>query len=465
MLLRIVAFTLAVLLGACATAPSPTRSQDRSLTSLDRSLRELAERVNPSVVRVHAVRYTATDRGRSTATSLVTRGISVGSGVVVAPGGVVVTNFHVIANAARVWVEVPAPAASRSARQSVVGAPYERVSAEVLGVDAETDLAVLRVARDDLPALPLGNSEAVEPGQLVVAFGSPLGLEGSVTMGVVSATARQLQPESPVVYIQTDTAINPGSSGGPLVDLNGRVMGINTLILSQSGGSEGIGLAMPAHIVETVVQQLRTQGRVRRGVIGVRTQTITPGLAEALGLPQRWGVLVADVAPDGPAAQADLRPGDIIARLDGRPMENARQFQVNVYQRLIGTQVRLELQRGADTIQKEVAVVERLDPPSSIDELADPRSQTLERLGVVGIDLRPTFAARIPRLRERSGVLVVAAAARSGFAVGDVIHAVGRSEVGNFGELQEALGSVSEETPLVIQIERAGVYRYVEVPF
>ena len=176
-------------------------------------------------------------------------------------------------------------------------------------MDLETDLAVLKIERDKLPALPFGDSDELKSGQLVLAFGSPLGLANSVTLGIVGAVARQLEPESPMVWVQTDASINPGSSGGPLVDLRGRIFGINTQNASQSGGNEGLGFASPSNIVRTVYEQIKTTGRVRRGDIGVRVQSITPALARGLGLARDYGVIVADVAPGSSAERLGCRRG------------------------------------------------------------------------------------------------------------------------------------------------------------
>ena len=205
---------------------------------------------------------------------------------------------------------------------------------------------MVKVDAKALPALTFGDSDALRPGQLVLAFGSPLGLDASVTLGIVSAVARQLTPEDPMIYIQTDAPINPGNSGGALVDTEGRLVGINTLIYSQSGGSEGIGFAAPSNIVRNVFEQIRKTGRVRRGEIGVTTQTITATLAEALSLATDAGVIVADVEEGSPGAKAGLQPGDIIVSLDGKRMENGRQFRINLYTRTIGQQVALEVERG-----------------------------------------------------------------------------------------------------------------------
>jgi serine protease Do len=201
------------------------------------------------------------------------------------------------------------------------------LEATVVGMDRETDLAVIRVDRNDLTPLPLGDSDSLHQGQLVMAFGNPLGLENSVSMGVVSSVARQIKPDDTMIYIQTDAPINPGNSGGPLVDADGRVMGLNTFILSQSGGSEGLGFAIPSNIIRNVYQQIRQEGHVHRSEIGVYAQTITPQMAAGLQLSQDWGVLLSDVEPGGPGDIAGLQPGDIVLSLNGKTEANARQME------------------------------------------------------------------------------------------------------------------------------------------
>src|SRR5207237_7823807 len=243
---------------------------------------------------------------------------------------------HVVWNATRMDVELPFAATGGAQGRSIIKRRGRLVAANIVGIDHETDLAVIKVDAAGLPTVPLGDSDALRPGQIVMAFGSPLGFESTVTMGVVSAVARQLEPEDAMIYIQTDAPIKPGNSGGALVDADGRLVGINTLIYSQSGGSEGIGFAAPSNIVKNVFTQIRRNGRVRRGEVGVSPQTITPVLAEALALSEEGGVILADVDPKGAAAKAGLQAGDIVLALDGKPMENGRQFRVNLYTRPIG---------------------------------------------------------------------------------------------------------------------------------
>jgi len=236
--------------------------------------------VGPSEVETFTTSYAPANGLVPRTTDLVTTGRASGSGVIVDPEGYVVTNAHVVRGAQRLRVEIPVPIAG----QSILARQSRTVSGQVVGIDVETDLAVVRIGERNLTALTFGDSDELKAGHVVVAFGSPLGLHNSVSLGVVSAVARQLEPESPMIYVQTDASINPGSSGGPLVDVNGRIVGINTLIVSQTDGNEGLGFAAPSNIVRTVYEQIRKQGRVRRGDIGVRAQTVTPALASGLTL-------------------------------------------------------------------------------------------------------------------------------------------------------------------------------------
>src|SRR5208283_4979065 len=184
--------------------------------------------------------------------------------------------------------------------------------AKLIGLDREVDIAVVKIEAQNLPTLSFVNSDTLRQGQLVMAVGSPLGLQNSLTHGVISATYRQLSPESPMVYIQTDAPINPGNSGGPLLDIQGRIAGINTMILSESGGNEGIGFAIPANLAQDVYRRLRQDGRIRRGTIGVLPETITPRMGAALGLDRDSGVILSDVVPHGAAEAAGLQTGDVV---------------------------------------------------------------------------------------------------------------------------------------------------------
>lgn len=449
------------------TQPAETTKADRviSLATLSDSFEELAERVGPSVVQIFATGYTPRQDAVSSG-DLLTRQRATGSGVILDPRGYIMTNAHVVDAARRVQIMLAEPAADMPAR-SILKAQGKLLGAQVVGIDHETDLAVLKVGESGLPHLTLGDSDALRQGQIVFAFGSPLGLENSVTMGVVSATARQLRPEDTMIYIQTDAPINPGNSGGPLVDIEGKVVGINTLILTQSGGSEGLGFAAPSNIARSIFEQIRDTGRVRRGHVGVRAQTVTPSLAQGLDLPRTWGVVLSDVHPGGPAEREDLRPGDIVHALDGKIMENGRQFLVNLYGKPIGRSVTLEILRGRERFTVEVPVLERPNDPERFADLVQPETNLVPRLGILGIDLDARVRGMLPKLRKQAGVLVAARSADSitllgeGLRPGDVIYAVNRLPVSSLAELRAAVARLRTGDPVVVQVERQGELQYL----
>ena len=443
--------------GGQAGAPrTPTMSD---LAGLDGQLEALSRLVAPSVVQVLATGYA------SAPGALLTRAGASGSGVIVDAEGWIVTNAHVVEDARGVRVDLLQPAVAGG---SILRPRSRRLAARVVGLDRETDVAVLKVEQGGLPALAFGDSEALHQGQVVLAFGSPLGLENSVSLGVVSAVARQLRPDDPMIYVQTDASINPGNSGGPLVDVAGRMVGLNTLILSQSGGNEGIGLAAPGNIVRSVYEQIRRGGRVRRGVIGVRAQTITPPLAAGLGLVFDRGVVLSDVLPSGPGAEAGLRPGDVVVALDGKLMENARQLDVNLYRRSPGETVTLSVRRGPQSLDVPVRVVERPEDPDRFLSLVTPERNLVPRLGVLALELDDDLRRSLGPLRAAQGVLV---AARSGgspgaeddLRPGDVVYAVNGVSVQGLAELRSAVTRAAPGEPLVLHVERGGKLVYVVV--
>lgn len=458
---------LASILAASFVIGSAHAQPVGDLQELSETLESISERVQPAVVQILATGYTAGQGVVPSSGDLFSREQASGSGVIVDPSGYVVTNAHVIANASRIQVELPRTDVNSPEFQSILQPRGRVVGAQVVGIDRETDLAVLKVQVDrELPALALSDSGRLKPGQLVMAVGSPLGLANSVSLGIVSAVARQIRLDDPVIYIQTDASINPGNSGGPLVNLEGDVVGINTFIFSQSGGNEGVGFAVPSNILRTVYEQIRQFGRVRRGEIGVQAQTITPDLARGLGLAQTWGVVLADVFPGGPAAAAGLRIGDIVLTIDGKPMENARQFQVNLYPRRVGDTVELEVGRGDARRAYSVTTIERQGDPDRFQAMVRPKEHLVAKLGILGLNLTPEVSAMLPILRDPGGVVVAASSARSiprgePLLPGDGIHALNGSPVPNLDALRRQVDMSSSGTPVVLQVERAGRFLYV----
>jgi serine protease Do len=432
------------------------------LRQLSASLEALTRRVSPAVVQVFVTGYGAADGDVAVAMRE-----SAGSGAVIDAAGYIVTNAHVVAGARRIRVLLPqahAPARTPPGR-SILKPAGTPVDASLAGVDRETDLALLKIDATGLPALTLGDSDTLTKGQIVLAFGSPLGLEDSVTLGVVSSVARQIKPDDPVIYIQTDAPINPGNSGGPLVDVAGRLVGVNTFILTQSGGSEGLGFAVPSNIVKNVVRQLREHGHVHRGEIGVRAQTITPLLAAGLGLPLSSGVVVADVAPGSTASRAGVEIQDIILTLNGKPMENARQFDVNLYRAAEGDFVKLELLRGEKKVTTEARVVARPDHADRLAGRVTMEQNLVRELGFLGLDLDAEAVAVVGPVRISIGVVVAArapgAAPVSSLQPGDVIHALNRETITSVANLRAAIARLKTGDAMVLQVERSGRLLFV----
>ncbi len=459
-----------LVLGIVGNPPAHLRAQnldpsDASLQALSDGFETLAERATPAVVQIVTSGYGPIEDGNPFAAT-VARQRGGGSGVILDPNGYIVTNAHVVDGAGRVQVLLASRRNGDPEPRSILKPQPSLREAKVLGVDVETDLAVLQIDEVNLPALELADSDTVRQGQIVFAFGSPLGLENTVTMGVVSSSARQLEPDHPMIYIQTDSAINPGNSGGPLLNVEGEVIGINTLIFSQSGGNEGVGFAVPSNIVWTVYKQLRDNGVVRRGEIGVTAQTITPLLAAGLGLTRDWGVILGDVRRRGPGEIGGLEVGDIVLSLNGKPMENARQFRVNIYQRTIGDVVRLEVLRGDETHDTSVAVLDLPDGPARFSGMVTRQEHLVPMLGILGIDLTEQLKATLPPLRKPSGVLVAALVAdgpywKTLFEPGDVIYSVNRTPTRWLDELRDALAGRMPGDPVVVQLERRNSLLYV----
>jgi serine protease Do len=439
-----------------AQAPSP------SLKDLSAGLEELSRRVSPSVVKVVAHGYRQLDEQESDDPGLAAKQQSSGAGVIISADGYVVTSAHVVQSAERVVVTL----AGGRLGNSILPPQGKSYRARIVGLDPETDIALLKIEASGLASLPLGDSAHSAPGQVVLAFGSPMGLDNSVTMGVVSNPARQFKPDDTMIYIQTDAPINPGSSGGPLVDGQGRVLGINTLILSQSGGNEGLGFAVPSHIVETVARQLKQSGRFSRGEIGIGVQTVSVELAAGWKLPQPHGVVISDVEPDGPGDKAGLKVGDILLSLNATPMENARQFTVNLYQSHAGDKVKLDVLRDKEKLPFTVEVEERRDEVEKLAHAGLREENLLAALGLFITDATETLRETYGMDRGENGALVVAKSADGpffddGFRVGDVIIAINRETVPGAAGLRKIVGRLKPGDSVAVQVERAGKLRFV----
>jgi serine protease Do len=411
------------------------------------------------VVQIFSTGYATVEEGESTNTAgLLSRQRSTGSGAILSTDGYIVTNNHVVQGARKIEVKL----ATRSRNR----AQESTLPAKLVGVDREADIAVIKIERTGLPQLALGDSNDLRQGQLVMAFGNPLGLQGSVTIGVVSSTTRQLKADDPMVYVQTDAAINPGNSGGPLVDTEGRVVGINTFIFTQSGGSEGLGFAVPSNVVRRSYEQIRKDGHVHRGQIGIVVQSITPVMAKGLNLPQDWGVVASDVLPDGPAAKAGLKVGDIIQTLNGRTMEDARELENAIYRLALSERVTLGVLRDGKPLNVTVAVIERDDDPQRFADMVNPDDNLVRRLGILAIEISDKLADLLPDLRHDYGIVVAARSSDvpysgAALAPGDVIYEINQTPAVTIKALRATLDTMKPGDSVVLQIERSGKLMYI----
>lgn len=455
-----------VLVGALALSLSAQPAPGKDLLhKLDNSVESLVQQVSPAVVQILVTGYGTLEQRGHTDTALIGRQRTLGSGVIVDPDGYIITNAHVVEGAERVRVVLfssengNSPVATLRSRTTTM-------NARILGVETESDLALLKIEASGLPSLPFGRYVDVHQGQLVFAFGSPEGLGNSVTMGVVSSVARQPDPDRPMVYIQTDAPINPGNSGGPLVDIDGKVVGINTFILTQGGGNEGIGFAIPSGLVRRIYEQLRKQGHVHREEIGAAVQTITPTLAAGLGLPQDYGVIVSDVAPGGSAEGAGLEVGDIILTLNGKPVMNVPQFDAAFMLRLEPAPLHVAVLRASEKIPLQIPVVEQRDDMDRLADSLDPVKALVPQLGILGVQIDKQISALVPDLRMASGVIVAArtafgASVDSGLQAGDVIHAFNGVTIISLETLSAGIQKLKPGDPVVLQIERDGNLQYL----
>jgi serine protease Do len=332
------------------------------------------------------------------------------------------------------------------------------MEARVVGSDAAIDLALLKVETTGLPALRLADYNKLRQGEVVFAFGSPDGLPDSVTMGVVSAAARQPDADSPMVFVQTDAPVNPGNSGGPLINPDGEVVGINTYILTVSGGNEGVGFAIPSAVIAFVYPQLKKYGHVHRGDTGLAIQAIIPNLAAGLNLSTDWGVIVSDVIPGSPADSAGLKVKDIITSIDGKRVESLPSVGTRLSMRAGGEQIKLGVLRGSEKLSFDLPVVEVPHDFDRLNDLVDPDKNLVSKLGVVVVEIDSKIAGMLPGLRIPSGVIVAAKAADSSvdvsLATGDVIHAINGAPVDTIESLRSALDRLKSNASVVLQIER-----------
>lgn len=453
---------LALLFGMSAEAQE---RQFEELRRIDEGVDALIKRVSPSVVQILVTGYGALEQSGSGNTGVVIgRQRAIGSGFIIAPDGYIITNAHVVSGAQRVQVLLPATNAD-AAPEAVLSLRDNIVSARIIGVAKEIDLALLKVDAKNLPTLPLANYHNLRQGQTVFAFGSPEGLQNTVTHGVISSVARQIDPDSSLVYVQTDAPVNPGNSGGPLVNVNAEVVGVNTFILSQSGGNEGLGFAIPSGIVGVVYKQLRKFGHLHRTEIGIGVQTITPALAEGLKLSHNYGIIISDVLPGGPAEAAGLHIGDLLLAIDGKPASSLPYVAFHLMFRQYGEKVHIDVLRGDLHLSFDVPVME---PPRDMDQvtsLADADKDIVPALGILGVEIDKKIAAMVPDLRDPFGIIVAARTVGAGDEVplntGDIIRTLNGEPMTTLERLRNALKALPPASAVAMQIQRDQRLMYI----
>lgn len=463
------AFAIAAGFGAGNLA-SAQQSQLPTPADLSRTFVGVAKQVKPAVVNIDVV-----ERNTRSSTSMrlpegfpqipgfpfpdaPRRREGTGSGVIISPDGYILTNNHVVGQADQINVKL---------------ADGRELKAKRIGTDPETDLAVVKIEAQSLPYAKLGNSDALEQGEWVIALGSPFGLQQTMTAGIVSATGRDLgvQAGQFTEFIQTDAAINPGNSGGPLINMRGEVVGINTLIYSRTGSNSGIGFAIPANLANKVYAQIIKTGKVTRGYLGVMLQPVTPAIARNVGYDKTDGALVGDLArDDSPAERAGLRSGDIIVEFNGKPVKTPKHLTEMVADTPVGTPASVKYLRDGRIQSATINLGERPTQGASVDRNEIPEEEeNAGKLGVSIEDVTPEFASQM-KLRMNSGVIIRSVlpggpAAEAGLQQGDVIHRINRTPVKTRQDIARALVGLKNEREVVIQFERGGQLSFVTVEF
>ena len=441
------------------------------LLNLSSDMESLAHAVEPAVVKIYSAGLAPVESGDTNRTAFLAQQRSVGSGVIMDPQGYILTNAHVVQRARTLSVLVPdLSGVVDTGGSDRAEPPATAMPARVVGLDTVTDLAVIKVEKSGLRALKFGDSDRVHPGELVMAFGSPLGLQDSVSLGVISAINQQLDSDSPMVYLQTDAAINPGNSGGPLIDMRGDVVGINSMIETQSGGNEGVGFSIPSNTAQIVYEQLVKYGRPRRGTIGVYPTNLTPVLAQGLGLSRNAGVLIEDVVPGSAADKAGIKIDDIVLSADAKPMRDTKEFALIMFRKRPGETVHLSLLSGTATRQIDVAVMQSPRDPMTLLNPADTEQDLIPRLGALVLPITSELASQIGSQRESGGLLVVArtfgaSTAEVNLKTGDILYYANNVKLDAVANLKNFMRGLKSGDAVVLQIEREGLLSFLSFRF
>ena len=439
------------------------------LGALSNDLQTLSHAVEPAVVKIYATGL-APVSDEPNKTALLAQQRMLGAGAIMDANGYILTNAHVVEHARSLSVLVSNLSEDSTQSDEPDGSrgepPATALPARIIGMDTVSDIAVIKVERKGLRALKFGDSDRSHPGELVLAFGSPLGLQDSVSLGVISAVNRQLDPDSPMVYLQTDAAINPGNSGGPLVDMQGDLIGINSMIESHSGGNEGLGFSIPSNTAKIVYEQIIKYGHARRGSIGIYPTNLTPTLAKGLGLSRESGVLIEDIAPDSAAARADLKIGEILVSLNDQPLRDTRQLATQMFRESPGDVIHLGVLNGTETAKVDITIMESKRDAASLIDPSKADQYVIPRLGVLVVPIEGELAQAVGTQREPGGLLVVAKTfgSSSGLVdleVGDILYYVNRIKLDSIDTLKKFVTGLNAGDSAVLQVERNSQLSFV----
>ncbi len=469
---RIVSALALALAFALAAAPAPAQSQAQRIVPATRgeaqfSLAPVVKKAVPSVVNVYASRVETAQRnplfddpffrqffGGGGGSPRPQTSRSLGSGVIVDASGFVVTNHHVIEGMTEIKVAL---------------ADKREFDADIVLRDPRTDLAVLRLkGATNLTALELGDSDALEVGDFVLAIGNPFGVGQTVTQGIVSALARtQVGISDYGFFVQTDAAINPGNSGGALIDAQGRLIGINTAILSRTGGNQGVGFAVPINLARHVLDQIVKDGKVRRGLLGVAIQDVTPELAKQFNVPNGAGALVGGVTDDSSAAKAGIKPGDVIVSFDGKPVADSRNLKLMVGKASPGAKVEVKVMRDGKEKSFSITLREMPDARADAGAPTDNKNEIDALNGVEVGDPTPETRKQFELPASVKGALVLnvdptSPAYEAGIRAGDVLLEIDRKPIKNAEDAVEVTRHLKEKRVLALVWTR-GASRYVVV--
>ncbi|MBI4825179.1 MAG: DegQ family serine endoprotease [Nitrospirae bacterium] len=380
---------------------------------------------------------------------------SLGSGVIVSADGYIITNNHVIEKAEEIKVTL---------------FDKQEYKGKLIGSDPKTDIAIIKIKAKDLPAVNWGDSDRLDVGEFVLAFGNPFGLSHTVTMGIVSALGRASVGIADYEdFIQTDAAINPGNSGGPLVNVKGEFIGVNTAIISRTGGYEGIGFAVPSNMVKSVMTQLVKEGKVTRGWAGVAIQQVTPELARTFGLKKPEGALVTEVIDNSPAEKAGLRRGDIILEVNNKGVDDVETLRNFIAQSRVGSRIALNVLRDTKTIELNLTVAELAQEKAESGNSGRQERRGAEGNALAGLsvmDINSDIAKQLGLQRDEYGVVIVSvepesAAEESGLKKGDLIQEVNKARINNVNDFNKAVSHIRGGDTVLLFINRGGNKFYI----